>query len=41
MERSIRSPEIDWPAGYVAAKPRKYGETRIELAEFTPVATAG
>ncbi|MFE7801092.1 16S rRNA (guanine(966)-N(2))-methyltransferase RsmD [Nocardia sp. NPDC057440] len=34
VERSIRSPEIDWPAGYVPAKVRKYGETRIELAEF-------
>ncbi|MGW5571158.1 16S rRNA (guanine(966)-N(2))-methyltransferase RsmD [Nocardia thailandica] len=34
VERSVRSPEIDWPAGYSAAKPRKYGETRIELAEF-------
>ncbi|WP_194814691.1 16S rRNA (guanine(966)-N(2))-methyltransferase RsmD [Nocardia sp. XZ_19_385] len=35
VERSIRSPEIVWPTGYTAAKPRKYGETRIELAEFT------
>ncbi|GAB2637602.1 16S rRNA (guanine(966)-N(2))-methyltransferase RsmD [Nocardia goodfellowii] len=35
VERSIRSPEIVWPAGYTAAKSRKYGETRIELAEFT------
>lgn len=34
VERSIRSPEIDWPAGYSALKPRKYGETRIELATF-------
>ncbi|MFI9509972.1 16S rRNA (guanine(966)-N(2))-methyltransferase RsmD [Nocardia sp. NPDC052566] len=34
VERSIRSAEIVWPAGYLAAKPRKYGETRIELAEF-------
>ena len=36
VERSIRSPEIAWPAGYVPAKARKYGETRIELAEFAP-----
>lgn len=35
VERSVRSPGIDWPAGYSVAKPRKYGETRIELAEFT------
>ncbi|MBF6436190.1 16S rRNA (guanine(966)-N(2))-methyltransferase RsmD [Nocardia cyriacigeorgica] len=34
VERSSRSPEIDWPAGYSARKPRRYGETRIELAEF-------
>ncbi|MEV2219555.1 16S rRNA (guanine(966)-N(2))-methyltransferase RsmD [Nocardia vinacea] len=36
VERSIRSPEIAWPAGYIPAKARKYGETRIELAEFAP-----
>ncbi|MFD6389365.1 16S rRNA (guanine(966)-N(2))-methyltransferase RsmD [Nocardia sp. NPDC060259] len=34
VERSIRSPEIAWPTGYAPLKPRKYGETRIELAEF-------
>ncbi|MFC4374857.1 16S rRNA (guanine(966)-N(2))-methyltransferase RsmD [Nocardia halotolerans] len=34
VERSSRSPEISWPAGYVALRTRKYGETRIELAEF-------
>ncbi|MFC4126509.1 16S rRNA (guanine(966)-N(2))-methyltransferase RsmD [Nocardia rhizosphaerae] len=34
VERSIRSPEIIWPAGYAPLKPRKYGETRIELAEY-------
>ncbi len=34
VERSSRSPEIAWPAGYVALKTRKYGETRVELAEF-------
>ncbi|RJO74948.1 16S rRNA (guanine(966)-N(2))-methyltransferase RsmD [Nocardia panacis] len=33
VERSIRSPEIVWPEGYSALKARKYGETRIELAE--------
>jgi 16S rRNA (guanine966-N2)-methyltransferase len=36
VERSIRSPEIVWPAGYIPAKARKYGETRIEVAEFAP-----
>jgi 16S rRNA (guanine966-N2)-methyltransferase len=34
VERSIRTPELDWPPGFSPAKPRKYGETRIELAEF-------
>lgn len=34
VERSSRSPEITWPAGYAVVKSRKYGETRIELAEF-------
>ncbi|NEW39168.1 16S rRNA (guanine(966)-N(2))-methyltransferase RsmD [Nocardia cyriacigeorgica] len=34
VERSSRSPEIDWPTGYLREKPRRYGETRIELAEF-------
>ncbi|MEU8900843.1 16S rRNA (guanine(966)-N(2))-methyltransferase RsmD [Nocardia sp. NPDC048505] len=36
VERSIRSPEIPWPPGYSVAKPRKYGETRLELAEYDP-----
>ncbi|WP_228002879.1 16S rRNA (guanine(966)-N(2))-methyltransferase RsmD [Nocardia australiensis] len=36
VERSIRSAEIDWPASYVPAEPRKYGETRIELAQYEP-----
>ncbi|WP_378732638.1 16S rRNA (guanine(966)-N(2))-methyltransferase RsmD [Nocardia brasiliensis] len=34
VERSSRSPEIEWPAGYSAMKPRKYGETRLEMATF-------
>ncbi|WP_067544725.1 RsmD family RNA methyltransferase [Nocardia crassostreae] len=36
VERSTRSPELDWPAGYSALKSRTYGETRIDLAEFEP-----
>ncbi|MBF6191080.1 16S rRNA (guanine(966)-N(2))-methyltransferase RsmD [Nocardia sp. CDC186] len=36
LERSARSPETAWPAGFVPAKSRRYGETRIELAEFDP-----
>lgn len=34
VERSSRSPEIAWPEGYSAMKPRKYGETRLEMATF-------
>jgi len=34
VERSVRSPEIVWPAGFVPAKPRRYGETRLESAEY-------
>ncbi|MBF6214384.1 16S rRNA (guanine(966)-N(2))-methyltransferase RsmD [Nocardia puris] len=36
VERSARSAEIDWPAGFVPAKARRYGETRLELAEHEP-----
>ncbi|RDI49084.1 16S rRNA (guanine(966)-N(2))-methyltransferase RsmD [Nocardia mexicana] len=36
VERPTRSPEIDWPPVFSASKPRRYGETRIELAEFEP-----
>ncbi|MET7767655.1 16S rRNA (guanine(966)-N(2))-methyltransferase RsmD [Nocardia sp. NPDC005366] len=36
VERSVRSPEIVWPTGYIPSKVRKYGETRIELAEYDP-----
>ncbi|QLY29951.1 16S rRNA (guanine(966)-N(2))-methyltransferase RsmD [Nocardia huaxiensis] len=34
VERSTRSPEIPWPAGYLPQKSRTYGETRIDLAEY-------
>ena len=34
VERSARSPEISWPAGFTVAKPRRYGETRLEIADF-------
>lgn len=37
VERSSRSPATDWPAGLIAEPPRKYGETRIELAVFESV----
>ncbi|MGO4612481.1 16S rRNA (guanine(966)-N(2))-methyltransferase RsmD [Nocardia sp. 2YAB30] len=41
LERSARSPEIDWPAGFIPAKSRRYGETRIDLAEFESAAGRG
>ncbi|MCX5046152.1 16S rRNA (guanine(966)-N(2))-methyltransferase RsmD [Aldersonia sp. NBC_00410] len=34
LERSSRSPATVWPQGLVPEPPRKYGETRIELAVF-------
>ncbi|NKY84751.1 16S rRNA (guanine(966)-N(2))-methyltransferase RsmD [Nocardia veterana] len=34
VERSARSPETTWPTGYSPLKPRRYGETRIDLAEY-------
>ncbi|MEU7628955.1 16S rRNA (guanine(966)-N(2))-methyltransferase RsmD [Nocardia sp. NPDC049220] len=34
LERSARSAEIDWPPGFIPAKSRRYGETRVDLAEF-------
>ncbi|WP_026343521.1 16S rRNA (guanine(966)-N(2))-methyltransferase RsmD [Nocardia sp. BMG111209] len=34
VERATRSPETQWPTGYSAEKPRRYGETRIETAEY-------
>lgn len=34
VERSARSPETAWPDGYSALKARRYGETRIDLAEY-------
>ncbi|MQY28138.1 16S rRNA (guanine(966)-N(2))-methyltransferase RsmD [Nocardia aurantia] len=34
VERATRSPETQWPADYSAEKPRRYGETRIDIAEF-------
>lgn len=34
VERSVRSPETVWPAGYTALESRKYGETRVDIAEY-------
>lgn len=34
VERSDRSEELTWPAGFLARRARRYGETRIEMAEY-------
>lgn len=34
VERSARSAEIAWPAGFAGRAPKRYGETRIESAEY-------
>lgn len=34
VERSSRSPDTTWPAGFEVVRVRKYGETKIELATF-------
>ncbi|MDJ0391951.1 16S rRNA (guanine(966)-N(2))-methyltransferase RsmD [Rhodococcus sp. G-MC3] len=39
VERSSRSPRTSWPAGLVPEKVKKYGETRIEIATHTVIAT--
>lgn len=36
VERSARSPEISWPEPFIALPSRRYGETRLEFAEFEP-----
>jgi len=36
VERSARSAEIDWPAAFLPGAARRYGETRLELAEYAP-----
>ncbi len=33
VERSAAGPEIDWPHGWSVCSARRYGDTRIELAE--------
>lgn len=33
VERSASGPEIDWPHGWSPWRARRYGDTRIELAE--------
>ena len=41
VERSARSTEIDWPAGFAGRAARRYGETRIESAVYLGADPAG
>ncbi|MGW0182665.1 16S rRNA (guanine(966)-N(2))-methyltransferase RsmD [Nocardia sp. NPDC003345] len=41
IERSARSAEIAWPAGFEAGRARRYGETRIESAVYPGGEPAG
>jgi 16S rRNA (guanine966-N2)-methyltransferase len=36
IERATRSADISWPAALLPDKPRRYGETRLDLAEYQP-----
>ncbi|BBZ75082.1 16S rRNA (guanine(966)-N(2))-methyltransferase RsmD [Mycolicibacterium anyangense] len=33
VERAASSPELNWPPGWTAWPPRRYGDTRVEAAE--------
>jgi 16S rRNA (guanine966-N2)-methyltransferase len=33
VERPVSAPEIDWPPGWSAWRSRRYGDTRVEMAE--------
>lgn len=33
VERPVSAPPIDWPGGWAVWKSRRYGDTRVELAE--------
>lgn len=33
LERSAAGPEVGWPQGWSRWRPRRYGDTRIEIAE--------
>lgn len=36
VERSARSPETTWPTSFSGVDSRRYGETRIDIAEYLP-----
>jgi 16S rRNA (guanine(966)-N(2))-methyltransferase RsmD len=40
VERATSGPELAWPDGWVPGPSRRYGDTRIELAEFDVAADA-
>src|SRR3954447_18015092 len=40
VERSTRSPEPDWPEGLERSTVRRYGETAVWTAQYSPVASA-
>jgi 16S rRNA (guanine(966)-N(2))-methyltransferase RsmD len=37
VERATAGPELDWPEGWRPWPPRRYGDTRIEIAEWQSV----
>lgn len=36
IERPVGGPRLVWPAGWEAWKERRYGDTRLEIAEYRP-----
>ncbi|NBH05081.1 RsmD family RNA methyltransferase, partial [Amycolatopsis sp. SID8362] len=38
VERAARDGEPDWPAGFEPSRAKKYGDTAVFWAEYTPVA---
>ena len=34
LERSTSGPAVDWPAGWVPGRDRRYGDTRLEFGEI-------
>jgi 16S rRNA (guanine(966)-N(2))-methyltransferase RsmD len=40
VERAAAGPLLDWPDGWQPWQARRYGDTRLDLAEFDPAADA-
>jgi 16S rRNA (guanine(966)-N(2))-methyltransferase RsmD len=36
IERPTSAPALTWPAGWIAGRDRRYGDTRLEFGEFEP-----